>query len=281
MAREAYDREAVGVPLLQAMDKFEGGVKMRKCMSILMTTFVATLGAQAVEFDFESGDQGWTASTESVGVTGFGASGGILGFEYITPTGPFDPMVISPAVTVDAAAEHWLALEMNFTNETGAGATTLQIFYENEFGGFSEPRSRTFAISPNLGWQTLVFDMAPVQGGRDPWEGTVTRFRLDPGSGDPATFVGYRCDFDRIALTDDTDRDGIVDDIEIFYWGDIGVADATTDADGNGILDVVEITLGLDPTVDEGEAVPAATAWGLAGLALIAGAIALRRVRHT
>jgi len=253
---------------------------MRKCMCILMTTFVVALGASALEFDFESGDQGWTASPEATGVTGFGASAGILGFEYITPTGPFDPMIISPVVTVDAVNEHWLVLEVDFTNEAGAGDTSLQVFYENEFGGFSEPRSRTFVLSPNLGWQTIILDMTP-QGGRDPWEGTVTRFRLDPGSGDPATFVGYRCDIDRIALTADTDDDGIDDDVEIFYWGNIDTADATTDADGNEILDALEIALGLDPTVDEGEAVPAATAWGLASLALIAGAIALRRVQHT
>lgn len=238
--------------------------------------------AVGVEYDFETGTQAWTASPESTGVANFAASGGYLGLDYITPTGPFDPQIVSPWISMDASRDHWLVLDVNITADTGAGDQTFQIFFSNEFGGFSEGRSRIFPVTPNVGWQRLpALDLTDTQGGKDPWQGTVDRFRIDPGSSE-TDLVGFRCEFDLIAITDDTDGDGIQDDAELLYWGDLDEADETTDHDDNGILDVVEIAWGMDPTVDLGETLPAASGAALLalGLCFVAmGALAVRRKR--
>jgi len=169
-------------------------------------------------------------------------------------------------------------LQVNISADPGAGGQRFQVFYANEFGGFSEPRSRAFFVTPNAGWQDVVFDMAPLQGGRDPWQGTVTRFRIDPGSSQ-ADLEGYRCEFDFIAMTDDTDADGIPDDDELFWWGTIDEADETSDHDYNGITDKMEIEFGLDPTVDEGEVLPAAKAWLLLVTTLFLAALGSFRLQ--
>ena len=245
---------------------------MRTYAFALLGALVVPLSAAAVDFDFESGDQGWYAGVGAdSGMTDFGASEGKIGFEYSQPSLPFDPMVISPVIDVDAHREHWLVLDVNFALQDGTPPQTFEIFFENELGGFIQERSRIFTVTPNLGWQEIIFNLATPQGGRDPWEGNVTRFRVDPGSGDATPYVGYRCEFERIAITDDTDRDTIPDDEEYFYFGDIDSADETTDHDSNGITDAVEIAFGLDPTVDEGEEIPAAHAWSLMLSALVVG----------
>ena len=109
----------------------------------LMVACAVGLCAAAVEYDFEDGTQGWTAVGVASGMDNFGAAGGILGFDYVaaTPPTPFDPMIISPTVSFPASKDHWLALEVNITADPGAGAQTFQLFYANEYGGFSEGRS--------------------------------------------------------------------------------------------------------------------------------------------
>ena len=253
---------------------------MRHALCILMGIVLAAGSAAAVEFTFETDAEGWTAVGEANGIANFGASDGALGLDYVTATTVFDPQVVSPAVSIDAAREHWLVLDISITAAPAAGAQTFQIFYENELGSFSEGRSRVFTVTPNVPMARVVFDLAEAQATRDPWQGAVTAFRIDPG-GSSEDLVGYRCEFDLIAITSDTDGDGIPDDAEIEYWGDLESADESTDHDGNGITDVQEIAFGLDPTVDDGEKLPAPGAWALLLLAtfIVAGGVSVIRVR--
>ncbi len=254
---------------------------MRRTLCILTGIVLAAGSAAAVEFTFDTGAEGWTAAGEAHGIANFAASGGVLGLDYVTATTVFDPQVRSPEVSINAAREHWLVLDVAITAASGSAGQSFQIFYQNELGGFSEGRSRALNITPNMPMTRVVLDLAEVQPGRDPWQGTVTAFRIDPGriSDD---LVGYRCEFDLIAITDDTDGDGIPDHAEIAYWGDLESADESTDHDANGVTDAKEIAFGLDPTVDEGEKLPAPGGWALlllAAFVALAGASAIR-VRH-
>jgi hypothetical protein len=235
------------------------------------------LGAGAITFHFTSDAEGWTASGAGTGVASFGAAGGLIFVDFGTPTGGFDPMLMSPTLSVMASRDHYLVLRINLTAAPAAGPQTFQMFFENEFGGYSEPRSRTFAVTPNTGWQTITVDLLP-QGGRDPWQGTVTHIRLDPGTS-AADQVGYRCEIDRLALISDSDNDGISDDIEILYWGNLTAADNTTDHDNNGMSDATEILFGMDPTVDLGESLPAASPWALLATVLCLLALGFTAIR--
>ena len=264
---------------------------MRRFTLVLVAGCGLCLNAGALDYDFEDGTQGWTAVDVNHGVDGFGAPDGKLEFDYVaaTPPASFDPQIISPVISVAAAYDHWLAIEVNITADPGAGAQTFQLFFSNEQGGFSEGRSRRFSVTPNAGWQTIIVDLLP-QGSRDPWEGTINRVRLDPG-GFEAELAGYQCAFERITLSLDTDNDGIADDLE-YYWffqvhaipDFLNVADAHSDSDSNGILDSIEMALGWDPMVDEGEQLPAGNTAALLALVLailgVAG-FALRRSQRT
>lgn len=250
----------------------------------LVIVFALALGSlpavAGVEYNFESGTEGWTSSGAANGLANFGASGGALGFDYVEPTAAFDPMIISPIISLPASAEHWLVLEVNITAANN-NPVTFQVFFSSNVGPFSEGRSRILTVTPNLGWQTLEpFDMRDTQGGRDPWAGTITGFRIDPGS-NPAPLVGYRCDFQKIALTGDTDNDRIPDDAELLYFGNLTEADDTTDHDANEIPDFLEIQFGLDPTTDAGESLPTTEASGVALLAAclaLLGTVIVRRI---
>jgi len=225
---------------------------------VLVASLALAVPAMAgVEYDFESGTQGWIAGVGVAnGMSNFQATGGILSFDYVTPTGAFDPMIVGPAISEDAAANHWLLLEVNITSSTN-DPVTFQVFWSSSVGGYLEGRSRLFFVTPNVGWQTVTFDMAPAQSGREAWTGTIYGFRVDPGN-NPTPLASHRCEFDRIMLTSDTDKDGMADDTEIALFGNITTANANSDYDGDGITDVKEIEFGLDPLVDEGVELPAA-----------------------
>lgn len=208
--------------------------------------------AAPIVYTFDSGAQGWTAA--NTGITGFAASGGALTFNYVAFT-PFDPIIDAPGgLGVNGAAEHWLRFDIEITTPAAAPDQLIQVFFNNG-GGYNEPDSRTFTVTPNAGVQTVIFDMAAPQGGRDPFDGTITDFRIDPGTSE-ADLVGGSARIELIALTHDADFDGIADDVEIDVFGDITTADGTSDFDGDGISDSLEISLGLDPFTDEGASVP-------------------------
>lgn len=256
----------------------------RYIIALLMTVAAGT--AFAVEYDFSDGVQGWTTNGAGGGVDNFGATNGILGLDYVTATSTFDPMIISPAVSFSAAENHWLVVVVNITAEPTAGAQTFQIFFANEAGGFSEGRSRRFNVTPNIGWQTIILDMLPTPD-HDAWTGTITRFRLDPG-GTEAQLAGYRCEFDRIALTSDADLDGIEDDLEYYWFFTVygladwrNIANGTSDGDGNGIPDWYEMEQGWDPLHDDGEKVPAGTFGTLLALGILTAALGVGKVRRS
>jgi len=239
------------------------------------------LAAGAIEYDFEIDAQGWAAGVGADhGMTNFAASDGKIGFDYVTPTASFDPMIISPGgLTINATSTYWLVLEVNMTAEAGTGAKQFQVFFQNEAGGFSEGRSRRFNVTPNLGWQTITFNMSIGPG--DPWTGTVSRFRIDPGS-NVTGLAGYRCEFERIAIVGflDTDNDGISDEAELLIFGDLETASVYSDYDGDGLRDALEIALGFDPKYPDASFVPAGGTWALLTLAACltaAAGLVLRR----
>lgn len=226
------------------------GAIMRNVFLLAGILSLAVTGAQALEYNFETDTEGWTASVEATGAANLTVANGALGLDYITPTGPFDPMLVSPAISLPANTGKWLVVEVDLTAAPGAGPQQFQLFYANELGGFSEGRSRTFNVQPNAGIQRIVLDMTASQPARDPWQGTVTQVRMDPGRVE-ADLVGYHCDVHSFALTDDTDNDGIPDDYEYTNYGDLASIGA--------------------------EALPAGSAGLLAALMALAGAGALVR----
>lgn len=249
-------------------------------LTVLVVSLAVVVPAMAgVEYNFESGTQGWTAGVGVAnGMSNFRAMDGILSFDYVTPTGAFDPMIVSPAISEDSAVNHWLLLEVNITSSTN-DPVVFQVFWSSSVGGYIEARSRVFFVTPNAGWQTIRFDMIPGQSGREGWTGTITGFRVDPGN-NPTPLASHRCEFERIMLTSDTDKDGIADDTEIVLFGNITTASATSDYDGDGITDVKEIEFGLDPLTDEGVELPATNIADLVFMTICCAALGTMGIRR-
>ena len=229
---------------------------------VAMTLSMAGAGyAGPAVYFFESGTEGWTTPGESGGIGNFRAEGGALVFDYVENTGAnFDPILISPTgLSVNAARHHWLRFDIEIIAQPEAGPQNIQIFFndgpDDGYPGYNEPDSRTFFVEPNAGLQSIIFDMTPIQPGRDAFDGTVTQFRIDPGRV-KADLVGGSARIEVIALTDDADFDGINDDRELEIFGDLDTADYSSDYDGDGIPDRIEIADGLDPLVDEGISMP-------------------------
>lgn len=228
-------------------------------------------------YHFNSGAEGWTANSTDSGLDNFDASGGALSFDYVTPGVVFDPILVSPGdLDLDAGRHHWFRIDIEIETPAPVGPQTIQVFFAASNGAFTEAASRTISVTPNTGLQSIIFDMAPPQPGRDPFTGTIANFRVDPGNLE-ADLVGGSARIEVIALTNDADFDGIVDDVEIALFGDRDTADATSDFDGDGIPDAKEIALGLDPLVDEGISLPAGGAF--AGI-LALGALGLFHLRR-
>lgn len=244
-----------------------------RALGVLGAFAAAPAFAAPIVYNFDSGAQGWTAA--NTGITSFAASGGALTFNY-SAAAPFDPIIDSPGgLAVNGPLEHWLRLDIEITTPAAAPDQLIQVFFDNG-SGYNEPDARTFTVTPNAGVQTIIFDMGAPQGGRDPFEGTIVDFRIDPGTS-AADLVGGSARIELIALTHDADFDGLADDAEIDVFGDITTADGTSDFDGDGISDALEISLGLDPFTDEGASVPlGGVLFALLGLGA-AGAGYLRR----
>jgi hypothetical protein len=229
----------------------------RCCVSwLLMAAVCATVPVYAVDFTFDSGTEGFFASDESTGVANFGAWGGVIGLDFITASNWFDPQIISPAVSIPAAQDHWLMLRVNLTAAPGSGPVPFQFFFENEFGPFSESRSRIFHVIPNTGWQAVgPIDLLDNSGnGGEPWQGTVTAFRIDPGQF--SEMIGYRVEIDRLVITDDydSDNDGMFDWWEEDNGLDVGTDDSGGDPDSDNLTNLEEYQAGTapnDPDTDD------------------------------
>lgn len=254
---------------------------------VAMLVFASGAGAQAV-YTFDSSTEGWTDVGAGGGMSNFRAEGGALQWDYITATNAFDPIVQGPGgLSVDTVNNHWLRIDVEITTPAAAPDQTFQVFFDDGNadgnGGFNEPDSRTFTVTPNAGVVTVVFDMNTVQATRDAFSGIVTNFRIDPGNS-ATDLVGGTGTIDLIALTSDTDFDSIPDDKELQYFGDLTTADQSTDFDSDGLPDWQEIAIGSDPTVGNGAAgLPlGGTAYLVIALGLLGtGFIARRRYLYT
>ncbi len=221
--------------------------------AVAIMASMPAVAAPAV-FEFATGAEGWIAAA-GVGLTTLGTSAGAITFDYIAPTGPFDPILQSPpGLAIDASTEHWLRVDVEITTLAAAPDQLFQVFYDDGTG-LNEGHSRTFAVTPNAGVQSIVLDMATIQPGRTDYSGTISMFRVDPGTSQ-ADLMGGSGRVELIALTDNADMDGLVDDVEIAVFGDTTTSTGDTDTDSDGINDKTEIAFGLDPFTDEGIDLP-------------------------
>jgi hypothetical protein len=214
---------------------------MKTFSSLLGVLLLTASGAQAVEYTFDSSAQGWFAETAATGAPPLTVVDGKIRLDYATATEVFDPRLVSPPTYFRARSARWLVLEVAMTAAPGSGPQPFQLFFENEAGGFSEGRSRVAHVQPNAGMQRVVLDLSAVQPGRDPWEGLITRVRIDPGNA-ASELIGYTCEIDSIAFTMDTDNDGLSDEYELATYGDLDTVDESEVP--LGITGIAVVTMG-------------------------------------
>ena len=104
----------------------------------------------------------------------------------------FDPYV---SFTKDSSGK---ALSLNAKNvnqiyikakiPAGIGTNKMQVFFQNEDGGYHENRSFLIDYAATGEWIEFVIDTAKDQNGKNTWTGTVTGLRLDLFDGNKGTF---------------------------------------------------------------------------------------------
>jgi len=119
------------------------------------------------QFSHDGDAEGWTFDN---GIVNPIVAGGMLAFDI---TGN-DPYMVSAPVRWGAEANNTLTIKMR--NETAN--TVGKIYWTTDAEpGFSESKSRTFALRPNdVGFTEYTVNMI----GHPLWTGTITRLRIDP-----------------------------------------------------------------------------------------------------
>jgi hypothetical protein len=205
------------------------------------------LPAAKSEFAFNSpgNAEGWTSV--GPGITSPLVSNGTVSLNYVYAD-PFDPYLVGPnGMEIDAARQHYLVLDLNLTASDNS-PVPFEFFFSTG-AGFSGSLRTTFNVTPNLGMQRVVVDLAQAMPAT--WTGTVTQYRIDPGY-IRDRLVGYSCSIDFIGVVTDPsavpasaftfDKDGDTEG-----WQSIGPGATSTTAT-NGTLNVDYVTSGsFDP----------------------------------
>lgn len=140
-------------------------------------------GAHWWRFDVDGDLERWRMVNH---IANANVSGGTLQFD-ITGT---DPYMQSPQVMTLANAVPYVHLRL----KNGTSATSAQLYWTDDSGGFGGANSLSFAISANdTAFHDYLLNMSGVAG----WAGTINNIRLDPGSGATGDF-----EIDHIALWD-------------------------------------------------------------------------------
>ena len=162
-------------------------------LSVLLALSVAATNtnclAEGARFDFntDGNADGWTALH---GVSSFTVSGGTLQFQV---TGP-DPYIVSPPISATAGSNPIVAIRMR-----QSFAETNQIYWSTQAEPLMDENKKVVFESgaPNE-FHLCVLDLSQ----KESWQGTVTRFRIDPGNG---TLGEVEIDYVRICSFEELD----------------------------------------------------------------------------
>ncbi len=161
-----------------------------------------------LEFDFESGHEGWTASSSSVQYFRR-VDGKLKGYSSGT-----DPWLASPTFSV--ADPGGVMFQFRCSDPL-----SIKIYWATTEGGFSEARTATREFVGKE-WQVVRFDLRD----HPEWAGkTITSVRIDPGNS-----VGSSFELEAVALLDrgafsDADGDLLTNIDELIHKGNPGVLD--------------------------------------------------------
>lgn len=160
------------------------------------------------EFDFETGREGWTASSSSVQYFRR-IDGKLKGYSSGT-----DPWMASPTFAVGDPGGVMFQFRC-------ADPLSIKFYWATTEGGFSEARTVTREFVGKE-WQVVRFDLRD----HPEWAGkTITRIRIDPGSS-----VGSSFELDAVAMLSksafsDGDGDLLTNIEELIHKGNPGVPD--------------------------------------------------------
>ncbi len=121
-------------------------------------------------FDTDHDTEGWTSQNLQ------DPNGGPVGGLWILTADQNDPMLLSPALSLDAADYTALAVRMA-NDHNPADASHMQVFWSSQASpGFSEGNSLWVDVDDGGGWATYTLDLAAHAG----WNGTIDQLRIDP-----------------------------------------------------------------------------------------------------
>ena len=153
--------------------------------------------AQGLVSTFDSWQEGWT-QTSSACTTSH--ADGSLVIRYLNAT-PFDPYVFGPSTPLDAGQFTQLALRIDVAGGP-FGNINGTFYYVPEAGGVG---AIPFTFFAGIGPQVVRLDLPALAPGGTPWDGTISRVRLDiPDAG--GTFAAYQnaeARIDWVAITAD------------------------------------------------------------------------------
>lgn len=173
--------------------------RLLRCIIGCMAVSTAGLDAQTVpdslwikesavlQWDFENNLNGWTAASSMV--ANLRAERGCLRGDSLGN----DPYISNPAQNLQLSGSAGVAIRVWFSE-----ASTLQLYWSNEDGGFASTRFVKREI-PAQQWTTVKFNLSA----HAQWAGkTIQRLRIDPGTTALSYAIDYLAILDRIDTRD-------------------------------------------------------------------------------
>ncbi len=124
------------------------------------------------DFEAEGDPEGWAPRHD---LEPFEVKGGIL---RTKSTGP-DPYMVGPPIRADARRYKRFCLKMRLVMPKGTSPVGQLFWARMDERYFTEPKSVKFPLKPDGQFYVYCLDLE----GHPEWRGTITRLRLDPGSG--------------------------------------------------------------------------------------------------